>query len=134
MFNTERLNGLETAVIDILGDLTLSQREVCEELYKKYNVSITTRHLRKVYADIRDKFADGIIDYSICHSANGNFVTRDSQTIKKDNANSRGTAYALLRKSYARDRRLGLIGQMSLEEYSQMIIQEGEEKVKGGVE
>ena len=134
MFDTENLNGIESAVIDILGDMTLSQREVCEELYKKYNVSITTRDLRKVYAQIRDKFADGIIDYSICHCAYGNFITKDSQKIKKDNANSRSTAYALLRKSYARDRRLGLIDQMSLEEYSQLIIQEGEEKVKGGVE
>lgn len=134
MFDTTKLNGLEMAVVDILGENTLSQTTVCAELYNKYNVAISKRQLRRVYADIRNKFADGVIDYTVCHCSNGNYLTKDAKTIKKDNADSRATAYALLRYSYARDRRLGLIGQMSLEEYTRMIIQEEQEKVKGGAE
>lgn len=116
------MQNLEQAVIMILQGRTLTQREVCDELYAKFNVNISLRYLRKIYTSIREKFARGEIDFTICHGEDGNYISTDSKVIRKDNADCRRTAFALLKNSYDRDRRLNLINQMTLEEYARLII------------
>lgn len=115
---------IEEIIIGILGDQTLSQKEVCERLLTDYGISISTRHLREHYENIRKKFSDKEINFTILHNSEGNYISYDFDAIVKDNKACRRTAYAILKNAYARDKRIMNDDQLSFFDYLKMIEEE----------
>lgn len=116
---------IEEYIIAILGNETLSQKEVCKRLLTEYGVDISSRWLREYYESIRQRFANKEINFTILHNANGNYISYDFNAIKKDNVACRRTAYAILKNAYARDKRIMNDDQLSFFDYLRMI--EGED-------
>lgn len=119
------VNELSELVVDILKEYeVLTQSKMCEILQNDYNISICERQLREVYMHIRNKFANGEIDYSIISSKYGNYISSDFDEIRKDNINARKTALALLKYSYKRDQRIKKFNQLSFTDYLDLIEKE----------
>lgn len=111
------MNGIEEAIIAILSDEPKTQNEVVKELREQYDITISTRGLRKVYERIRNKFAEKEINFTVLFCSRGNYVSYDFESIKKDNQACRKTALAILKNAYARDRRIRNDDQLSFADY-----------------
>ena len=108
---------IEQTVVEILGDQTKPQQQVCNELYELYGIKMNTRSLRKIYEGIRDAFVNKEVNFCVLSSSEGNYISYDFEAIKKDNEASRKTAIAILKNAYARDKRIRFDDQMTFAEY-----------------
>lgn len=107
---------LEQIIVEILGDRTLSQKEVVERLRER-GYDVNDRTLHKYYKSIRNRFAKGEIDFTILSNVDGNYISYDFNAIKKANNAYRKTAFAILKYAYARDKRIANDDQLTLLDY-----------------